>query len=399
MKQSVAILDFGTSKITVLIGSRGINNSICIDGIGVCEYAGFTGGAWLDPERLQNAIVQAVSSAENSARVRVDKLYVGVPNDFSTCIVNDVSISLNKRRRITDQDVEVLLDSGNRFDSDLDWSVINIQAIYYTLDDDRKLVEPVGMVSTRLGGSISYMLARTDFKDRVTAAVNSAEIPEVEFVSSSLAEMLFLFDDYRRDNCVIFADVGALGTALSIGRGDGLCRQYFFSWGGKRLTGALAEELNISLKEAERLKHKVVLSLEPDYVPPEPPDETVVMQTEYDVEIDNEIHSYSVAKVNNIVRLEIEQLARYIEKALKYCDYDYPEFVPLSVTGGGLNYIRGATEYLSDCLHREVEPVKPSLPMLARPQLSAPLGLMDMVLTNEPTKSGSFGRLFRRFKK
>ncbi len=396
MKQNIAILDFGTSKITVLIGSRGINNSICVEGIGVCEYTGFSGGKWLDAEHLSAAVVQAVSSAESSARVHADKLYVGVPNDFSMCKVNDVSISLNKKRKVTEQDVAALCDSGNKYNDDPDWTVINIQAIYYTLDDDRKLVEPVGLTSTKLGGSISYMLARKDFTELVDAAVNSAGVFETEYVSSSLAEMLFLFDDYKRDNCVMLADVGALGTALTIGRGDGLCRQYYFSWGGARITSALSEALEITPREAERLKRKVILSLEPEYVPPEG-GEPIVMQTEYEVELDNDIRTYDVAEVNVIVRLEIERFARYIEKALKSCDYDYPEFTPLSITGGGLNYIRGAAEYLSECLNREVNAVQPSLPMLDRPQLSSALGLLDMVLTSELPSGGGLIERFRRW--
>lgn len=396
MKQNIAILDFGTSKITVLIGSRGINNSICVEGIGVCEYTGFSGGKWLDAEHLSAAVVQAVSSAESSARVHADKLYVGVPNDFSMCKVNDVSISLNKKRKVTEQDVAALCNSGNKYNDDPDWTVINIQAIYYTLDDDRKLVEPVGLTSTKLGGSISYMLARKDFTELVDAAVNSAGVFETEYVSSSLAEMLFLFDDYKRDNCVMLADVGALGTALTIGRGDGLCRQYYFSWGGARITSALSEALEITPREAERLKRKVILSLEPEYVPPEG-GEPIVMQTEYEVELDNEIRTYDVSEVNVIVRLEIERFARYIEKALKSCDYDYPEFTPLSITGGGLNYIRGAAEYLSECLNREVNAVQPSLPMLDRPQLSSALGLLDMVLTSELPSGGGLIERFRRW--
>ncbi|MCH5165462.1 MAG: hypothetical protein J1G01_03570 [Clostridiales bacterium] len=395
MKQSVAIFDFGTSKITVLVGRRGINDSICIDGIGRCEYAGYSGGKWLDAERLASAVSHAISSAESSARVQLDKLYIGVPNDFSLCRINDAAISLSKKRRVTEQDVIALRDSANLYENDPDWTVINIQPIYFTLDDDRKLVEPVGMTSTKLGGSLSYLLARKDFIEIVDAAINSAGIAETEYVSSSLAEILFLFDDYKRDNCVMLADVGAIGTSLSIGRGDGVCRQYYFSWGGARITSAIAEKLGISPKEAELLKRQVILSLEPDYVPTEDT-EPILMQTEYEVEIDNEIKTFDVSQTNLIVRLEIERLARYIEKALKNCDYDYPEFTPLSITGGGLNYIRGAAEYLSECLNREVNRVESSLPMLDRPQLSSALGLLDMVLSSEQPPSGLIDR-FRRW--
>ncbi|MDE6402002.1 MAG: hypothetical protein K2L54_05245, partial [Clostridiales bacterium] len=86
----------------------------------------------------------------------------------------------------------------------------------------------------------------------------------------------------------------------------------------------------------------------------------------------------------------------YITKALKSCDYAYPEFTPLSITGGGLNYIRGAAEYLAECLNRDVNAVEPSLPMLDRPQLSSSLGLLDMVLTSEQSSGGLFDR-FRRW--
>ena len=52
MKNSIAVMELGTSKIVVLIGSRGLNNSITVDGIGVCDYDGFADGEWIAPEKL-----------------------------------------------------------------------------------------------------------------------------------------------------------------------------------------------------------------------------------------------------------------------------------------------------------------------------------------------------------
>lgn len=400
MKQSVAILDFGTSKITVLIGSRGINESINIDGVGVREYAGYSRGQWRDAERLSYSIGQAVSAAQSRARQKIDKLYVGVPNEFSKCTVGDVCISLNKKRRVTEKDIETLRETGNKYSSDPMWTVINMQPVYYTLDNDRKLIEPVGMTSTKLGGCISYIFARNDFIAAVNDAVGAADIAETEFLSSSLAEMLLLFDDHKRDRCVMFADVGALGSAFTIGRGDGICVQNYFAWGGERITAALAEKFNISDKLAEQLKRKIILSLEPEYVPPEnEQNKNRIMQTEYEIEVENEIKRFSVADANLVVRLEIERFARYIELALKQCDYDYPQYTPLSITGGGLATIRGAAEYLSELLKRDVETIKPSQPMLDSAQLSSALGVMNMVLMSDPEGGGLLYRFKRLFSK
>ena len=399
MKQSVAILDFGTSKITVLIGSRGINDSINLDGIGVCEYAGFVRGNWLDKERLSHCIGQAISGAQTRARQKIDKLYVGVPNEFSKCHVADISISLNKKRRVTEADVQALLDTGNVYADDPDWTVINMQPVYYTLDNEHKLIEPVGMVSTKIGGCISYILARNDFIADVSAAAGLAEVADTEFLSSSLAEIMLLFDDFRRDKCVMLADVGALGTAFTIGRGDGVCVQNYFPWGGARISAALADKFDIPIKQAELLKRKVILSLEPDYVPPADEEEPPVVQTEYEVEVDNEIKRFDVAETNLIVRLEIESFARYIQKALKQCRYEYPEYTPLSITGGGLCTMRGAVEYLSECLAREVDSVKPMQPMLDSAQLSSALGIINMVLLSNPSDGGMINRFKRWFKR
>ncbi len=51
MAQDIAVLDFGSGKIDVLIGERGVNNTICINGMGECDYAGFADGEWFEPDQ------------------------------------------------------------------------------------------------------------------------------------------------------------------------------------------------------------------------------------------------------------------------------------------------------------------------------------------------------------
>lgn len=396
-------MDFGTSRITVLIGGRGINDTIAMEGIGICEYGGFSGEQWLEPDRLAAAVEQVISRAESSARKKINKLYIGVPGQFCITEVNSVTISLGRKRRVLESDVDALYAQGNYYAGDPSCTVINIQPIYYTLDDDRKLIVPVGMSSTRLSGSISYTLCDNKFISLVDAAVRGAGVAETEYVFAPLAEMLFLFDEYKRDKTVMLADVGAYDTTLIIGRGDGVCAQFDFPWGGERITLALMNELGIDKDTAKLLKHKLNLSLDPEYIPPkgdrdpdEPPsDERFIICSDYNMQVNNEMVTFPVGKVNDIVREEIALFAMFVEKALKSCDYDYPDFTALSITGGGLN-IRGATEYISDIIGRDVEFVKPTLPIFENPQMSAALGLIDMVLVGEMPYTGLIGK-FRRW--
>lgn len=400
LKQKVAIIDFGTGKITALIGSRGINNTINLDGIGVCDYAGYVGGKWIEPEGLASAVANAVSATGVGVGNRIDKLYVGVPGDFLRCDVNEVTSTFAKKRRVTETDLDDLNAQGNLYFNDEEYTVINIQPIYYKLDDDGKLAAPIGLYATRISGCLSYVSAKKDFIALVDAAVKSVGIAETEFVAAPLAEMLYLFDEYKRDNFAMLADVGAYGTTLSIGRGDGLCRVYNFPWGGENITAALADGLEIEPAEAERLKHKVALTLDAGYMPEDDGadgDDIHVMQTQYIVEYKTERHMYPIAMVNSIVAGEIDRFCKYVQKVFKICDYEYPEFLTLSITGGGLVKIRGAIEYVKEQLGREVEQKKPTQPLLDKPQLSSALGTMDMVLNGETPYVGFFGKIKRLF--
>ena len=383
MAQDIAVLDFGSGKIDVLIGERGVNNTICINGMGECDYAGFADGEWFEPDQLGYAIGHAINNAETNSRTKIKRLYVGVPGEFTTVVCRDVSISLTKKRKVTEADVDMLHEQGDVFRNNPDYTVINIGPVYYTLDDDRRLVQPVGMTSNKLGGHISYVLAENRFIHFVGKILEELGIESIEFVSSVLAEELLLFDDITRDQYVVLIDVGYITTSVAVGRGDGLLGLYNFSLGGGDITGDLSMAFGISFSQAESLKRKVVLSLNAS-------DADVYEITDRDSRI-----PFPAKTVNEIVMERIKLIASTIEKCLSKCEYDYPDYIPYHLTGGGLSYLKGARDYLSKRLNKPVEIVSPSFPPFSRPHMSSGIGLMDMLLDQQPQeKKGFFARLF-----
>lgn len=384
MANDAAILDFGSSKITVLIGERGVNNTITVNGIGECEYAGFSDGEWFEPEQLTYVIGHAVSNAETNSRTKIRHLYIGVPGEFTTAVCRDVSVNFPRKKRITDADVDALHAQRDEFSSLNDYTLINVQPVYYTLDDERRLIQPVGLNSTRLGGHISYILAENKFIRFIDRIMEEIGIESVEYVSALLAETLFLFDDIKRDRYVLLLDVGYITSSIVLARGDGILFQRTFSLGGGHITGDLATALEISFTKAESLKRKVVLSL------------NVGEQDVYEVTSRDDTETYPAQLVNEIVTETVGRLARTVTKCLAQCEYDYPDYIPLSLTGGGLSYIKGARDCLSKQLNKPVEIVGPPLPQFSRPHLSSSLGLMDMVLNQQSPvrKKGFFARLF-----
>ena len=92
--QNVAIMEVGTSKIGIFIGSRGINNTIKVVGSFEEEYSGYYNGEFVEPDKLNDDITNALTKAEINAGETIKKLFVGVPADFSI-LKNKTFVQIN----------------------------------------------------------------------------------------------------------------------------------------------------------------------------------------------------------------------------------------------------------------------------------------------------------------
>lgn len=377
MKKEVAILDFGSSKVTVLIAERGVNNTFNIKGTGEIEYAGYYEGKFLEPEKVKLAVGLAINNAETTARSRITKLYVGVPGEFLTVACREAQITFPKKKKINESDVAELFFAGDPFKKSVTHTVINNTPIYFTLDDNRRIIEPRGMSSSKLGGYVSYSLAENNFLDFVEEMLDDLGIRSTKYISSPLAESLMLFEPETRDRYAILVDCGHISTNVMLVRGDGLLFLNSFSMGGGHITGDLSQCLKISFYQAESLKRKVVLSLmadESDF---------------YEIAGKDYMIPFSAKTTNEIVGERINLIASFITKCFNRCEYDFPDYIPIYLTGGGLSYIKGARDYLSKRLGRKVEIVSPPVPGLNRPHFSTALGVLDIALDLENGRSAT----------
>ncbi len=382
MTHETAILDFGSSKLTVLIGERGVNGTLTIKAIGSCEYAGFGGGEWYDEQSVADAIRTSIEMATTSLGVDITHLYVGVPGEFTSVVTKDVDLVLKKRRKIKETDIDELMNIGDDFNEETH-EVIHIQPVYYSLDNDRCVPSAVGVVSSKLGGLLSYILAEKSFTKFVGSILESIGITSVDFVSSVLSTALLVFDEEKRDATAVLVDVGYITSSVSVVKGDGLTSLSSFSLGGGNITGDLAMAFELSFKDAEKLKRKVILSL------------SAREEDLYEITTNSGVKTFSAKMVNEIVSYRIKIIAKAVKKCLELSGVNYPEHIPYSLTGGGIAFIRGVKDILSQELSRPIEIVAPPMPQVDKPNLSSAWGVLDLAINNEkPTKKGFFARLF-----
>ena len=111
-RRSVAVLDIGSSAVTVLIGERGVNNTFVFKGVHTEKYDGFADARFFDAKDVQRAVFKALAEAERGCNDRITELYVGVPGEFCKVVTRRYSISFQNKRKVAAYDLSTLYEQG-----------------------------------------------------------------------------------------------------------------------------------------------------------------------------------------------------------------------------------------------------------------------------------------------
>lgn len=386
MKKQVAVMDIGSSKIRVVVVNLSGGKNFTISGVGESSYAGFADGEFLESHNLKLALGMAISNAESSAGFHIKDLYVGIPAEFLTCTNKTVELELPKRRKITEEDLWALSDKANDLKYSAEITLICSNAISYTLDNGKKVLDPVGIKTEKLIANLSYEYAENEALRLLNTAFENLGLLSVDYISAPLSESLFLLDDNARKEGALIVDCGYITTHIALTKGRGLVSLSSFSVGGGHIMTDLARCVKINFGEAESLKRKIVLTLNPS-------------DDEYlEVNHNGEEFGLPVKVANEIVESRIEMICQAIEKAVELKNIEYPIYNPIFLTGGGIAMMKGAKELVSKILNKPVEILASNIPQFTKPNNSQIIALVLMVVEKEKNKHLSlFAKIFKKW--
>lgn len=367
-KKQVAVIDVGSSKITVMIGERGVNKTFLIKSRRDYEYEGFSDGEFFDAESVRKILFSAAEFITGAIKKGDVRVFVGVPGEFTKINVKTSQISFSGKKRITEEDVDALFDSAF-VSASSKYSLINRSAIVYELDDYRRLANPIGSASEILKGKLSFIVCSNYFIETVKNTLKAAGISEVECVSSALAEVMYLIEPELRDRIVMLLDVGYITTTFTLVQGDGILFQHSFPYGGGYITAALTQKFGIDFSVAEELKRKVNLS--------------ALSGGAYDVITLSDNSYHNAEETRAAIKESLDSLCEETENCMENSGYTIPEYVPLMITGGGIAYLRGAKEHVANRLGTAVEIACPKVPLMDKPTDSSALSLLDLTFSGK----------------
>ncbi|MEG1806408.1 MAG: cell division FtsA domain-containing protein, partial [Clostridia bacterium] len=307
------------------------------------EYSGYLDGEFLNTSELFNALGHAINSAETMARTRISEVFVGVPGEFTTVIVKEPTLTFPNKRKITGIEIEQLFNVGDNFQNNEEFLLINRSPIYFTLDDGRIMIDARDSKTSKLSGQLSYVLAKKKFTNLIGELLKQYDIKKIEYISTSLAESLYLIDTTERDRFAVLVDIGYTTSSVMLMRGDGLLYLKSFAVGGGHITADLYEYFKIPFPVAEELKKKVSLTF------------AVSSNEAYEIETKTQKYTFPCAEAHKVVEARLDIIAKLISKCMSLCAIEYPSYINYKLTGGGVSYMRGAKEYLGKKLNKNLE--------------------------------------------
>lgn len=381
MNNNVIVIDVGSSKIIAVSGERGVNGTFAIDAFSELRYEGFSEGKFFDEGELKQTIINVLTAVCDSSRYKASEIFVGVPGSFIRIENRKFRLSFGRKKKITAKDKEDLLEAGKRKIEVAGYEAAHASGVYYSLDDNRKVADPVGCVSSSLGGLITYQLCENYFSELVRTAVAKVSKASVRFVYDGYAEGRFLLGDDAVDAVKVIVDVGYITTNSTIFVGDGVIAKDSLDCGGGYITAALVEKYGLSPGAAERLKREISLG----YVRGG--------QSKYVVEDDGDVKSYPVEEINETVKGVLDEIAGNVDEFLEE-NSGKVNVGEIYLTGGGISYMRGAKEHLAGRFGQAVDVLVPAVPQYNKPVYASAISLLDFALAER--KTNAFLRIFTR---
>ena len=108
--KNVAIIDVGSSKITAVVGERGINKTFVIKARYELDYDGFSEGLFFDEVKFKDCLLTLAKSIKKTCNF--DTIYIGVPGEFTQVFVKESQISFAKKKKITLEDIDMLFEAA-----------------------------------------------------------------------------------------------------------------------------------------------------------------------------------------------------------------------------------------------------------------------------------------------
>lgn len=326
------ILDIGSSSLTLFAVSK-FNNQTRIIAEETVLYDGYMDGEFLTEQDLDEDLSKLISNLSSKLRKPINSITVGVPSEFCVCVCKRISRKYVLPHKLTEKDLANLYETNASFGDSEEYVVINYSPMQILLDDNYKTLKPVGKKTTSIVLDASFVLAKKSFVELIANKLHNLKVQEVVFISTALGQAM-VCEPKQANKPFVVVDCGHISTSVAVYKGEGLALLSSFSMGGGHVSSDIMQVLNLSFKDAELIKRKVILTIES------------TKNDCYEICSKGSLIKAPINITNQIVKSRIEMIAKVIANILSLDDVF--KDIDIYLTGDGISNFKGVKNIIKD---------------------------------------------------
>ncbi len=259
----VCALDIGTSKIACLVARlkpcaapevlRRRTHAIEILGMGHTRAGGIKAGTVVNLGEAEQTIGHAVDAAERMAGVHVDSVILSVSAGRMASERFAATVPL-RGPMAAETDIARVLAAGSQHSVRHGRTVLHSLPIGYSIDDNRGIRDPRGMLGRTLGVDMHVVTIDAATARNLMLAVERCHLAVEAMVAAPYVAGVAVLADDEADLGAAVVDIGAGTTTIAVFAGGRFVHADGFALGGSHVTLDLARGLSARLADAERIK-------------------------------------------------------------------------------------------------------------------------------------------------
>lgn len=386
MKDFKTVVEFGTSKISCTVAERKQRMGLEVLGYAQVPYSGIKKANWVDSKNVIYAVEQALESCERQTGFRIRSADVGIPGSFIKVITQSAQVPV--KGRVSERDVDRLVERARRFDILEDLSLVHEWPAWFLLDDKNVYLEPYDVPTKNLRGSVSFTFANKFFLKDALDLLNHLGVRVDYFIPEPLAEALYLLPTEKRDSFAALIDIGYYSTNFSIVYGDSILYFATIPMGGGHITSDISYAMKVEAETAEQLKRRYTFGLS---------DNNSISQL-FAKDAEGKLRKYPYDLLKEIIDARVEHLIMYIGRYISRVEAKLGRKINIYLTGGGLAFMKGSDSFFRAVSGRIPSLIKVPNTKLQPPDMHSAYALMQYaydgyIQSKPPTrKKGFFGK-------
>ncbi|MFO1059835.1 MAG: cell division protein FtsA [Dongiaceae bacterium] len=254
----IAAIDVGSTKVCCFIARvgearPGEEGRPRVTGIGHLLSRGVRGGAIVDMEAAEAAILTAVHAAEQMSGDTIQEVIVNLSGGYPASQTLGVEVMI-AGHEIGDGDLRRALDQGNGLDGQHERRLIHSIPVGYSIDGSRGIRDPRGMFGERLGVDMHVVTAAAGAVRNLTSCVARCHLDIRALVVSPYAAGLASLVDDEMELGVTLIDMGGGTTSVAVFFDGNVVFTDSVPIGGGHVTNDIARGLSTPVAHAERMK-------------------------------------------------------------------------------------------------------------------------------------------------